>query len=425
MHETTQRTLCRIALVAGIVIPTVLVVNWCIRLNSSAHRERIEEQFRSELGLHAKIANMRRPRGGVTVFEGVELRDVESGNLLLTCGSLRAEQRDDSLVLSATEAVIQRSDVSRLLAALERRLQTHSAQSRPIRVMLGEVRLDSKGEILTLQQIRGEIASSQSGPQATVGFSLTGTDETTGATFRVTRQRSATRPTTIVQLHTGATPLPCSLLTADGNAARTLGAACTFRGMLTVKNEQTHFAGELIEVDLSRLTQHGFPPHRLSGTARMVIESVKLQSGRLDHLGGTVQASSGMIGRELLLAPVRALKMPAGFRVAPPEDEVPYKELALRMTLDAQGLSIWGDCAGSSPGAVLIDDHGPLLWSPCQQPQSASVVLDMLRGDGDESDLPPSSLLEIAKWLPLRPWSGVVPTDSRSPRVGQRPTHRK
>jgi len=104
---------------------------------------------------------------------------------------------------------------------------------------------------------------------------------------------------------------------------------------------------------------------------------------------------------------------------------VPYKELALRMTLDAQGLSIWGDCAGSSPGAVLIDDHGPLLWSPCQQPQSASVVLDMLRGDGDESDLPPSSLLEIAKWLPLRPWSGVVPTDSRSPRVGQRPTHRK
>jgi hypothetical protein len=197
-----------------------------------------------------------------------------------------------------------------------------------------------------------------------------------------------------------------------------LGSHSTLRGTLqafeTPDGWQTEFAGKLQNIDINAVITDQFP-HQLSGTAELTIDKSVIHSGRLIQAAGKIHAGPGIIGPSLLMAAADSLGMRRGFaeglQTNSPGGVAAYDVLAAAFRLDANGLTIRGNCGGDA-GVVVRSQQGILLGEAIGGPVPMVALIKTLVPD---SRVQVPATRQTDWLLNLLPIPDVVPHDPQSP----------
>ena len=388
MHETTRRYVCRWAFCAFCVLPTLLVVAWSVyRLTPADVRSR-EVQWSAWSGLGVTIGRVSYPRPGIMLLDDVQLADPKTAVPIVRIKRLQSARRDGALVLLAREPEILSSRIGRLWELLDERiLRGQTFKGKTAELIAGRLTLHTARGPQTLIDVRGRIEPAPVGLEATLDFRLAGVDSEQPARLRVVRDRQARPPLTRLEIHSGPTPLPCTLLSTQFAALGRLGARCWFDGSVWATRAadrwEADVTGRLRGIDLDRLVSDQFP-HTLSGSAEIVLRRAHVRGGRLVRASGRLSAGSGHVSRSLLTSAAESLRLSISDGVRPRgQPSLAYRQLALAFTVDEGGLSIRGQCAGAPAGTVLTDANGRLLGEPPSQPLPVAGLVRMLVPDGD------------------------------------------
>jgi len=380
LHESTRRRLCRTGFWALCIAPTLLVAGWIVSVRSDRFRQAHEQAISVQTGLKANLAKVTCPRPGHTLYEGLELADAETGELLLSIRILEVADDGESLSLTCSQPEIHGGRLDSCGQVLLRQLRSDNLP-KALHISAGELTLHGPGGARTFTDVEARLESAATGPQAAVSFRLAGSPVAEPAKFRVLRNRQTTPPCTGFELHTGGYELPTSLLAGIWPGVAEIGSGSHFRGSLWVTENplgsDAELTGKLSGIDLDAIVTDRFP-HKLSGQAELTIEKARFRQGRLEEAAGSLAAGPGLVGRSLVTALAQTMEFSAG--QAPPTlaSALPYNQLALAFAVDSRGIMLHGQCRQAAAGAVFIHQQTTLLSEPPQRPQPVIQLVHAL-----------------------------------------------
>ena len=321
------------ALFVFTVVPTIYVgiTAWSIRQPS--HLRDVEAEIGRRLGVHVSLDSVRYPRPGEVVYRGVVLRQEEprgKGKAVIEvarASALRLKRGDRELTLEAEGLKLRGESPRQALAQVGSWLQ-HSGDSAYDRISLTaaacEVDLGAGVAPYRLREVVGDLLLEPSAPTLRASYRLVGEDSATRCETTLTRDRKVEPLKTTLSFKTmEGLPLPARVLGPLFDAPAWLGDSSRVEGALTMtqqgeKDWEAQFSGHLIDIDLATLVDRRFPEHRLSGKARLTVDSARWAErpgqgyGWLDAKG-SFAAGPGVMGLGLL----QALSTEMKFRKAP------------------------------------------------------------------------------------------------------------
>jgi hypothetical protein len=365
MRFEVRRRWCRSAFCLLCLVPTVCIMGAVAVTRSpvyraAAHAAR-EAQLSDQLGLSFLAESFQR-RGADWVVHAVELRDPETNQWVLRAASVEFSAAGRTKVVLVHHAELYAAQLPRVGQILhEYLLQRPSLSDRPILVSAATLTMRYEQQAESLSDVRCELSSCPEGSEAFAQFRLPGNVAREPAHLRLIRNRQIDPPTTAWELHTGDTPLPCSLATPWIEAAARLGAGSTFQGKLWAEQGQDDWTAELSgtfrHLQLERLVTSQFP-HKLSGEGELKLKRMNVRRGRIIDLNGDLRARDGVVSRSLLTAARDELRL----TLRDPMDDASlfrYKQLEVGFTLDNAGMVLVGS---ADPAAgMLCDEQGALL----------------------------------------------------------------
>ena len=377
LHETNRRLLCRVIFLMLVPLPTLAVVAWCGATHLPAYTAAYEDRLSAALGVRVQLDAVSHPLPGKTVLHGVELIDTEQGAVIAECDELTVTHVGGTLLITAEQAILKRDQFDRGWEALQARLRRPDMLPAKTRLVVRRLRVDVNAGYETLERVDLTIQSGRSGMQSSLAFGLFGAASDEPVRLDIVRNRQSTPPATRIEMRTGPTALPCSLLSLTDEGLSALGPQSRFQGV--VRMQQTHdgwtcqLTGYCSAIDLDRLVTQQFPPHVLGGTANLLIESVdpnewgaELKNGRLVRAEGVIVVEKVRVGAPLMR--VLAQQFPAL--------PTPSERLTVEFKIDADGLSILRYEALDDAGAVIVAGDGPLRGVPIGPgPQSLTGLL--------------------------------------------------
>jgi len=436
LYDQTRRRVCIAAFFALGVLPVALVAAWCASRYLPGHLRAEAEQLGQQLGLDVRLEGLKHLRPGAVLYEGLEIADPETGQVLLKCRLLEVasqqseDRRRPTLDLLASQPEIEAAAIGRLWELLQRTVECHHGRlDADLCIAAGEVTLRAGADSQTLTDVEGSLETLPAGADAQVRFRLAGADTPEPIRIRVVRNRQLSPPASGFELYTGGGELPCNVLAMGLGELRPLGARCRFRGYLwaneTPQGWEGEITGQMARLDLGGLVSDHFP-HRLSGSGELVIQSARFRRGRLEEASGTLAVGPGTIDRSLIEAAADRLGLIPAAERSNGAERIAYEQLAFSLTLDAAGVKLQGRCTTGEPGTILADRNGRLLGEPSEQPKPIAALVQTL--------VPQSSVQVPASrqtdWL-LRhlPVPEVMPPDPESvpshARLRLRETQRK
>jgi hypothetical protein len=380
LHETTRIYLCRVGFFALCAVPSLAVILWGLYVNSSAYTRSHERAIEAQLGWRAKLARASSPRPDLLLYEGLDLLDAETGQLLARFPAVEMQGLSGDVVIRVplpTTINGQRlAEFWRVaLAQLREKPLWRSVQFEAPNMTLHLAQGDQ-----SFTDIVGHIHGEVDQRRLSLNFRrATGGDTPPEpAELNATRDYASTPPTTTVHFVTGSTTLPCEILSGVWPAVGRLGRASTIQGRAQATEQsgswQAELSGQLKEVDLDLLVRNF--PHKLSGTAQVDFDAVMIRDGRIESASGTLLAGPGTISRSLIHAAQSTLDLPASSQaMTGPDNCLAYQRLALAFTVTAEGLAIHGAMT-DRPGIVLVDKTQVLLREPKTESQP---VLNLVR----------------------------------------------
>jgi len=395
LHDNTRRRICIAGFFALCVVPTVAVACWCLARHAPGHVAAEARRLGRQLGVKVSLGGVEHIRPGAVLYRSVELSDPETGRSFLRCRVLEAgwkkaanrqAHRADVLVLIASQPEIETDaldDLGRVLRKILRR-RTGGPEF-DVRLSAGEVTLHRGENSQTLTELYGGIETMASGTDAQIAFRLPGVRMAEPVRIRITRNRQTVPPGSALELDTGGGAVPCGVLGLVLSELSTLGPGCRFRGYLwanqtpgsrAAEDWDGELTGQLLEVDLDRVLTDRFP-HKLSGTADVMIRRARFRRGRLEEAAGVLTAGPGVISRSLIDAAAAQLALVCPTDTSTLDDLIPYEQLALECVLDAAGLSLQGRC-DAGRRMVLVDRRRCLLGEPPAEPQPVVALLRTL-----------------------------------------------
>jgi hypothetical protein len=403
MSDAARTAVCRLAFLAFCLVPTLLVLAWCLSHYLPGRAETARRQLAERLGVEVELAAVEFPRPGVTRFKRLKLYDPELGELLLSLDGLEVADDGARLMLLATKVEIEDAGLRRLWELLNRRMRFREPVT--LRLRAPNVTCRQGRTLHWLTDVQALLEPTEAGSQAVVAWRLAGLDMERPHRLGVVRDRQTSPPATEWQLETGPTPVPCTLVAGLLPEAARLGDLSRFRGSLYAKQTPDGWvgamAGRLHDVDLKRALAGVFP-HPLTGKAQVAVERATFRFGRLETLQAALTAAQGSYGRSLITAAVEHLGMELATRRELLPEAEPYRQLGLRVRLDASGLKLAGNCSGS-PDAVLVSRWGTVLNEPPPAPLPLAAILRMFSPDAAATALVPLSRASapVARVLPL------------------------
>ena len=376
-----------------------------------SHTRRCESELGELLGLRAKLAVARYPRPGVTLYEGLELADPETGECVLRCPWLEIESIEGRVVLSATQPEIEMARLGMVWDLLMRRLRHELATDGEALLTPCQVTLRASRGSQTYEVTQALLESVDQGEAIEIRFRPAGADESEAADFRVVRDRSEATPFTRLELETFGGELPVSIFTPLADVESWLGGDARFRGSLWVSQAdagwEADVIGRLLGVDLQTLVGDHFP-HQLAGEADIEIIKALIHHGRLTEAAGSFSAGAGTIGTSLLDAAVESLEFEPGKFNRTRKNALEFEELAFRFRVDAGGLGLAGACRTGPRGGVVVGHNGRvLLASP---PEGAMPpVISFVRMLVPQSEVQVPATRETAGLLQVLPVPPIVP----------------
>lgn len=382
LHESTSRGLCRLAFLMMAGLPLIACVCFCaVQFFPSYQRQLIREwqsQISAVTGMDVRIGRVERLKPNCWRLHDVAIKHPESTTVVASASSLSLTYvRETLLVDAGTDSVVQVNGAElgrtweRLhetllcqpnkkfnsLVEVQRltlRTQTAEEQLQNLTVSLGPSLLPDQAAPVTRMTVQFALAqaeSSGSGPPPL---------ETERAALVLRRFHDEL--TTQVLVHTGPTPLPCSLVRTFSSQADVFGLESRFVGDLLfvagddwVASVPENSSFEIRDVDFGSLCWNGLEELGCNGRIQLLHGT---QLGRLgvQNLSGIVTLQRGRISRDLLL------RANAGLGVALSES---VQQSSVRdLSFDAGHLQFFvSQGALYLTGAFTQDGSGTLLAS--------------------------------------------------------------
>jgi hypothetical protein len=417
LNDRTRRLICRTAFLAACVLPALGVLVWSTILRGTPQRRACEATLSRAIGLRATVESVAYPRPGITLYEGVELADAETGAPLIRCRFLEAGGNGGvtACVVSQPEFdALRLVDFWQLLAS---QLREADGTRRLVRISAGQATLHWPAGSQTLAECLAQfdLPGPPDAPRiAMLSFRVAGQDAVEPVRLKIVRTLKNSQPVTSVEFHTAGAALPVDMLAAALRTANHLGSRAKFSGSVwfteTAEGIEGELTGQLTDVDFQQFVTEQFP-HRLSGTAAITIQKARFGRGRLEEAAGTLSAGPGAISRSLITAAATHLHLVRGSAPEPTGSLSPYEELAVAFVIDSSGITLHGQCQGAA-GAIL-QSHDGVLLSEATGPSGPVVAL--LRMLVPESEVQVPATRE-SDWLAARlPLPQVMPPPDQPP----------
>lgn len=379
LRERTKIRLCRAAFVLACLLPTALVVVWAVSIRLPSYRLAHQQAIADRLGVQARLGAVHRPRPGTLLYESVELRDSETGQMLAQLPFVEIKASGAAIDIQLPYPAIVNGRSTDLVWRL---LQDHSrgnADWPALTFGAENVTLNLPGGDQTLIGLRGKVDASETQWQLSVDFrrALAGNRDDAKTSFSLVRHRAAERSTSTIQLITGATPLPCSLAEPIWPELTHLGKGSEFLGRIVATHSAgrwtTQLTGQVNDIDLDRLIGQQFP-HGLTGRALARFEELTIDNGRIEQARGRIRATDGSMSRGLVHSAATHLHLKVAPETLRMERPLAYKQLDVSFALSEQGLLLQGD-ATDVRGAILVDSGGRVVLVEPAMPSQPAVNL--------------------------------------------------
>jgi hypothetical protein len=360
------------------------------------------------------LEGIQRLRPRTVRYKGLALIDPETGAILLKCRQLEAQWRTSinpsgegefALVLTGSRPEVHIGRWNGLWQVIENVLVRQSQFAKMhVQLTAGETSLLLDDASHSLDKIQGLVQTTAERAQAEFSFEIPGLGMAEPARIRVLRNRSVAPPTTALELATGPTPLPCSLLAFGIPSFQPLGSKSTFGGRIWA--EQTPggwdggLAGQFAAVNLAETLGQRFP-HQLTGEAQVTVDSLRIHEGRILELAGSASVASGQISRSLIEAAARYMGLAKGLDRSTSDSLLAYSQFEMRFLLDRRGLELSGQCSSPSSGVILADQYGPILGDPPPGPVPVVNLVQTLVPPDRPEVLATQQTERLMRWLPI------------------------
>jgi hypothetical protein len=415
LHDNTRIMLCRAAFVALCVVPTCGVLTWCVAVRGSGYRAAHERAIHDALGWRVQIEDVGLPKPGLTLYQDLEISDVENSQLLIQAPFLEVQAGDNETVLALPfPATVNGLRLDAILRSAERLLRACEANGR-YTLSAQNVTLHLNGGDRTLVNCTGMLERDGKRTRLSMSFGLADKQASAASHAKIEMTiadaNDAASPCS-VSFKTGGTPLPCILIGSYWPAALRLGTAATFDGRITATRSagrwNTELAGKLHHVDLSRLMESF--PHKLTGSAEIQIDHAEIVDGRIEQAAGKLVAGPGIVSRSLLHAAQQHLGFePSRQTLLGRDNHLVFRELNLAFDIDQRGLALRGEFS-RAPGAVLVDEKQVLVR---QGAAERVPVVNLLR------TLVPQSAVHVPATRETSPLAALLPVPALTPQAGQ------
>ncbi len=384
MPDLSRRLLCRVGFVLLCLAPTICVGMCAITVHWNRQQDALYQQWKTrilqETGFRADIASIELGNRGDMVFHDLALTDPETNALVVRVRRVHiAPAGKRGWVVEAAYPEIPADQVDRLWEPLYDRLRSSRGPGDwSGLVSAHNVTLRQEGRSHTLSQFECQFGGSPSGGFAQMEFLLDGYAMTERARIRVHRNRDKVPPETTVFVQTGPSPLPCSAFTEFIPALGRLGPEAQFQGKSEWRLGKEgwrgeRFEGKLTRIDMSALITDVFSHHLWAGECDLEIRRAEFEAGRLVGAEGIMTGEEGTLSRSLYAGAMAEFGWKSSQDEALEGARLRYRRLGFDFRIDTTGMLIRGRCG--SPGVILENDQGPVIWD---NPQPAQVV-DLVR----------------------------------------------
>ncbi|GIW98621.1 MAG: hypothetical protein KatS3mg111_1954 [Pirellulaceae bacterium] len=441
LHESTSRGLCRATIVLLAIVPLVATLAFSAWIHLPLYRQQAqkywERQFASALGAITKVSGLRREAPGSTYLEELQFYHPESGEPLGSAHGLHVVRRGDQWLLHIDHMEMEASKLASAWWVMEPYVLRRPAQVAVASLKVERVRIaDTTSRTSTeLTDLRIAFLPDATASRLSVEWqwaarsddsrSSPGTPDSQHPSPRVNIKRLHKEEglPTLIQLRTGATPLPCSMLASFWPSVRTLGRNATVEGiidwradhgrwqLLVNRDERAaaetapHQAGGLLirNIDYARLPWQ--QDLAMTGQGWVWLSQARIEGGSIQLLRGAIQSGPGRISHGLLTLCHSHLGLQLAPGIATSNVPIlPYDQALVHFQIAPATFQIAGAMEG---GAAIVDRNGPLAQRPDWH---TPLPLQLLAGALDTvlapslSDHPAEKdrLLRMASsWLPL------------------------
>ena len=418
LSQRDQRWLCRVIFLLAGVLPALVVIIFTGYWLMPGRASRVSAWLEGQLETAVSIRQAAAPQPFMLRIDRLELRDQESGHVFAIASQLQIDRRAGRLRVVAEEVLLdwnQREATMRWLKRWVRRDRPQKFALRARRAAAVEIPLDTARDgaeppLVVLKQPVLALASRFDGTQiAGRVITLDASSEAGGPLhWRLERNRQTTPPSSRIEFETGAQPIPLGMLAGAMPLAGRCGRAATFAGNCRLRFDQRAVAGEatgtLQQIDCNELLGPE-SPHKLNATATLQWHRLQWNRGRIVRGEGRLSAASGTIGHSLVdAARTRLAFRPAGAATSDGEVPLTFDQLAMKFSLSATGLTIWGDCQPTTTvpaGSVVVGNNRVLVAQPPYVDIPLSWLVAALSTPVGEFLPATREAGELAKWLPL------------------------
>ncbi len=273
-----RQAVASLALLAFSVLPTLYVSVTARRLQGGGHLREVEAEIGRRLGVLATIASAEHPRPGVDVLDGVTLKSSEGAGSEIARADRLTLSRESGEWSMRAEGLRIRGEGPAASLGQAVGLIGRFGSSGPERVSLAA---DECSVLLGDREYRFRDVVAVCGTDRD-GASLTASYRPEGGGNRSRCEMALSRSGAITSLsfRTMEGPVSAGLLSPFFDSPGWLGPKATVEGQLSLNRAdgaewRSEFRGELASVDLSRVVGQRFAGRRLTGMARLAVESAK------------------------------------------------------------------------------------------------------------------------------------------------------
>ncbi|MEM9352782.1 MAG: hypothetical protein AAGA92_07195 [Planctomycetota bacterium] len=383
LHETTQRTLCRVLFVACCALPASAALLWCAYESTPWAAARWEASVAAPIGGVVEAEGFQRVRPGVLRLDRLRWMPEGAANAV----ELEAVQISSG-GLSARNAAIEGGTIRQALLLLGR----NTTPGRPMRIRVASLQVRGESSAETLRDVE---VNADSGA---AGWRVSAAGRCDKQPVRITAAEAGDAVRLTCDCRQG--PVPAWVLGSLVDRFAGLSDA-RFAGRLSVEHRGGATSGEVVgafaDFPLHALLGKG-SPHQWQGEGDLILERVAWADDRLLEAAGAVEAGPGAAGASLLAAANRSLR--CGLRVQPAGGGVAFDRTAFRFRIDAQGIALSGQCP-EFPGALLARGGAAVLTQPPLERLPIAHLVQTLTAEGGGWVPATRHAQQLARGLPL------------------------